>query len=339
MSTHMPSTPPPLRQRAIERSLNAPTLGRMVLAAGARNGVAMRFPRDGAWQEWTYADLAERARRLALGLIAHGVRPGDRVAILSETRPEWTLADAAILCAGAAAVPVYHTNSPAECEHVLADSGAKVVICENAGQLAKIAEIRDRCPELEHAIAIDPAEGVPTIDDLALRGAGMDASMLDDVQEQVSADAPATIVYTSGTTGPPKGCVLTHANVLSTMSMYERQVDIGPGAVIFMFLPLAHVLARVVQMVSMDVGATLAFWSGDTSRLIDDVAAARPTHVPSVPRVFEKIHTRALASAHDAGRAKQLVFAWALATGRRRSPARYWSSSTPAACSCSRATG
>ena len=316
MSTHTPSTPQPLRQRAIERSLNAPTLGRMVLAAGARNGVAIRFPRDGAWQEWTFADLAERARRLALGLIAHGVRPGDRVAILSETRPEWTLADAAILCAGATVVPIYHTNSPAECAHVLADSGAKVVICENAGQLAKIAEIRDRCPELEHAVAIDAAEGAATIDDLAHRGAGMDASMLDDVQEQVSAEDPATIVYTSGTTGPPKGCVLTHRNVLSTMSMYERQVDIGPGAVIFMFLPLAHVLARVVQMVSLDVGGTLAFWSGDTSRLIDDVAAARPTHVPSVPRVFEKIHTRALANAHDGGRAKQLVFAWALATGR-----------------------
>ena len=254
---------PQLRQPGVERSLNAPTLGRMLLDAGARTGVAIRFPRAGAWHEWTYADLAERARRLALGLVALGVRPGDRVAVLSQTRPEWTLVDGAILCAGAAVVPIYHTNSPGECEHVVSDSGARVVVCEDAAQLAKIDEIRDRCPDLEHVVTIDPAPGATTIDELAQRAADADAATLDEVQEQIAATDPATIVYTSGTTGPPKGCVLTHRNLLSTMAMYEQRLpDLGSGSVIFMFLPLAHVLARVVQMVSIDVGATLAFWSG-----------------------------------------------------------------------------
>ncbi|MBX5442954.1 MAG: long-chain fatty acid--CoA ligase [Solirubrobacteraceae bacterium] len=308
--------PQPQLHQAIDHSLNAPTLGRMVLASGARTGVAIRFPRAGAWQEWTFAAFGERVRRLALGLVDLGIGPGDRVAVLAQTRPEWTLVDAAILAAGGVVVPIYHTNSPDECRHVLADSGARLVLCEDAGQLAKIAAVRDRCPDLEHVATIEPADGAETIDDLAARGAARGGAARDERQAEVSADTPATIVYTSGTTGPPKGCVLTHGNLLATMSMYERRVHLGPGHVIFMFLPLAHVLARIVQMVSLDVGATLAFWSGDTARLIDDVAAARPTHVPSVPRVFEKIHTKALAKASEGGKAKARIFAWALRTGR-----------------------
>jgi long-chain acyl-CoA synthetase len=125
----------------------------------------------------------------------------------------------------------------------------------------------------------------------------------------------ATIVYTSGTTGPPKGCELTHANCLASVRMYESQVELGPGAVIFMFLPLAHALARTVQFVALDAGATLSFWSRDPARLLDDLAAARPTHFPSVPRVFEKVRGRALATAEDASPVRRRMFELALATG------------------------
>ena len=135
----------------------------------------------------------------------------------------------------------------------------------------------------------------------------------------MAADDAATIVYTSGTTGPPKGCVLTHENFIATIRMYEDQLrdELEPGIVTFMFLPLAHVLARVVQLVTLDVGATLAFWQGDPKRLLDDIADARPMYLPSVPRVFEKIHARALGAVEDASPVRRRVFEWAVATGAR----------------------
>jgi len=304
------------RERASERSLRAETLDRIVAGAATRPGVAIRFPRDGSWHEWTYQELGTRARRLALSLAARGVGRGDRVALLGETRPEWTLLDCAILGAGATVVPVYHTSSPDEVAHVLADSGACLVVVENADQLAKVEAVRDRCPQLREIVSIDPVDGVISLDQLERLAAGRDPAEADALGREVAAEDIATIVYTSGTTGPPKGCLLTHRNLLATMSMYEQRLELGGDVVIFLFLPLAHVLARLTQLVALDVGGTLAFWSGDSAKLIDDLAHAQPTHIPSVPRVFEKVHTRALAGVEEGGRARRLVLRWALATGR-----------------------
>src|ERR1044072_2574632 len=250
------------------------------------SGVAMRVRHDGAMRETTFAQLATAAREIAAGLVGNGVGIGDRVAILGNTRPEWTLADFGAIWAGATVVPVYHTNSPEECEYVLAHSGARVLICEDAEQLAKITKIRARVPALKQVFTMLATEGAPSVAELR---AGADPEAADIVH--VEPDEPATIVYTSGTTGPPKGCVLTHANLISTMRMYEHELrdELRPGVVAFMFLPLAHSLARVVQLVALDVGATLAFWQGDPKRLLDDIAAARPMYLPSVTRVFEKI--------------------------------------------------
>ena len=278
-----------------------------------RTGPALRFPGG----EWSHEDFGRRIRDLAGGLIELGVERGDRVAILGATRAEWTLADAAALVAGAAVVPIYHTNSPEECEYVLAHSGARVVLVEDAAQLAKIEAVRARCPELEHVVAMTPVTGVRTVDDLAADGRRLNEEALVNRARGVGPDDVATVVYTSGTTGPPKGCRLTHANCVATIDMYEQVLEFGPGSVVFLFLPLAHVLARMTQIVVIDRGATLAYWSGDPARLLDDVAAAAPTHVPSVPRVFEKIRTRALASSAEGGLPKRLVFGWALRTGRR----------------------
>ncbi len=143
----------------------------------------------------------------------------------------------------------------------------------------------------------------------------MDPALPDDAQHRLAPGDLATIIYTSGTTGPPKGCMITHGNFLSMVRMYEDAIDFGPSPVIFMFLPLAHSLARVAQMVSLDIGATLSFWRGDPALLLDDVREAHPTHLPSVPRVFEKIHTRATGGAEEMSRAKRALFAWALETG------------------------
>jgi long-chain acyl-CoA synthetase len=189
---------------------------------------------------------------------------------------------------------------------------------EDATQLAKISSIADECPKLEHLISMQRAlDDVPSLDDLRTRALEIDPGVLHDRLRGADPGDVATIVYTSGTTGPPKGCLLTHANLLATLDMYEQPLDLGETTVLFLFLPLAHVLARVTQMVALDVGGTLAYWSGDPARLLDDIKAAGPTHFPSVPRVFEKIHTKALASAQDSGGVRARIFDWALATGRR----------------------
>jgi long-chain acyl-CoA synthetase len=293
----------------------ATTLPEVLMTSLERHdGVAMRVRRDGAVRETTFAELVTAAREIAAGLIAHGIRPCDRVAILGNTRPEWTLADFGAICAGATVVPVYHTNSPEECAYVLAHSGARILICEDAAQRDKVEAVRGQLPALEHVFTMVATAGSPSLDDL--RAAGHPHAAL---PVEVLPDQAATIVYTSGTTGPPKGCELTHANLLATMRMYEYELrdELRPGVVTFMFLPLAHSLARVVQLVTLDAGATLAFWRGDPKLLLEDIAEARPNYLPSVPRVFEKIHAKALAAVEEASPVRRRAFSLALAAGRR----------------------
>ena len=299
------------------------TLGRLVLEAADRHAayVAMRAPEHGGWRDISFAELGRTAREIAAGLHDLGLGPGDRIAILGATRPEWTLADCGALIAGVTVVPIYHTNPPSECQYVLEHSGACAIVAEDETQLQKIREIRDRCPDLRHVISMEATDDpdIPSLDDLRARGAaaGADAETVAAFTAGIGSDDIATLVYTSGTTGPPKGCMLTHGNFRATIDMYERQVDIGAGDSAFFFLPLAHALARVVQFVALDVGGTLAFYSRDPAKLLDDVTALRPTHLPSVPRLFEKIHTRATATANDEGGIKAALFNRAIATGRR----------------------
>jgi len=258
-ATAIPFDTQPLRP-VYERA-GAPTLGRMVLAASERgDDIALRYPRDGQTATITYAQLAHRCRQIARGLIAVGIAPGDTVSILGSTRAEWTLCDLGSLCAAAVVAPIYHTNSPEEFAHVLSNSLARLVFCENAAQAAKIGQIRELCPQLEHVVMIDgEASAAMTLDELLRRGAEVDAH---DVDERIGAVAPddlATIVYTSGTTGPPKGCMLSHANLIAATTMSRGMLlldDIQP--VIYQFLPLAHVFARVIQTVALDVGGS---WS------------------------------------------------------------------------------
>jgi long-chain acyl-CoA synthetase len=292
------------------------TLAHLALEAGRRHdGVALRVPEGTAWREITFGDVATAAREVAAGLIALGVRPGDRVAILADTRPEWTIADIGALCAGAVVVPVYQTSSAEECRYVLGHSGAVAVICEDADQTAKVDRVRADLPDLSHVLVMERVPGVESLDELRARGRAAGQAEVERALGVARPGDVATVVYTSGTTGPPKGCELTHDNLIATVRMYEASLELGPGVVIFMFLPLAHALARVVQLVALDVGATLSFWSGDPSKLVDDLARARPTHFPSVPRVFEKVHGRALAAVEDASPLRRRIFDWSLDAG------------------------
>jgi long-chain acyl-CoA synthetase len=303
----------------IERTTAAPTLGAMVLRAAERHtGAALRHRDTSGWRDISYPELGQAAREIARGLIALGIEPRDPVAILSSTRAEWTLADCGAHCAGATVIPIYHTNSPGECQYVLDHSDARLVFCEDAEQLAKIEKVRDQLPRLELVVTFD-GSGEMSLDELRARGAKVDPDAVDRAVASVTPDDVATIVYTSGTTGPPKGCLTTHRNCTATMRMYASQLQFDPEApvVIFLFLPLAHSLARMTQMVTLDIGGTLAFWRGDPKLVLEDITDIRPTHLPSVPRVFEKIHTKALAGVEDGGRIKAMIFDWALRTGRQ----------------------
>jgi long-chain acyl-CoA synthetase len=291
----------------------------MVLRAVTRHvGPAFRFWRGGAWADMSYAELGPAVRQIAGGLVALGVRPGDRVSILAGTRPAWTLVDLGSLCAGAVVAPIYHTNSPEECRYILEHAGSRLVFCEDAEQLAKVEWVRDGCPQLEHVVTFDGSGQCSiSLDELCRCGQDVVAAELDRIAAEVRPEDVATIVYTSGTTGPPKGCIATHANLIQTARMYEQQIDLGPGSVVFMFLPLAHSLARVTQMVVLDVGGTIAYWRGDPKAVLEDLQSTRPTHLPTVPRMLEKIHAAALSGVEGGGRLKQAVFHRALASGRR----------------------
>src|SRR6266704_5371519 len=163
---------------------------------------AQRFKRDGVWQYLTYAELRDLAREVGLGLVALGVRPGDRVCVLSETRPEWVQAELGIAAAGAVVVPIYPSSSPEECEWVIGDSGAVAVICENAAQLAKVEQVRQRLPELRHIIVVDsPGAQATSLEQLRVRGREGDRSELERRVAGVRPDDPALVIYTSGTTG------------------------------------------------------------------------------------------------------------------------------------------
>jgi long-chain acyl-CoA synthetase len=275
-------------------------------AAEHAQNTAVRYKRDGAWHEVTYAELADIVAEIGLGLIDLGIQPGERICILANTRPEWSYIDMAATSTGAVVVPIYPTNSPEECLWVISDSEAGTIVCEDAAQLAKIEAIRDQVPNLRTVIMIEPAAGetatngsspgpasLPTIslDELRKRGGGHSTQELQDRRAAVSPDDPFTFIYTSGTTGPPKGCVLTHGNYRAIIDMICEAGEIEQDEVTYLYLPLAHSYALLVQLAAFDLGSTIAYFGGDTKQIVGELMEVKPTYLPSVPRIFEKVYT------------------------------------------------
>ena len=274
----------------------ASTVASLPGSAAERFGshTAARFKRDGEWRELSYAEMGEAIDEIALGLIDLGIEVGDRVCILAETRLEWTLASLGVSAAGAVAVPVYPTNAPSECKWVAGNSGARAIFCENDGQRAKIEDVRDGLPDLEHVIGIDEGGGELSLDELRARGRERDRGELAPRQEQVSPEDAYTIVYTSGTTGAPKGVVLTHANAMAVCQMVEELEFVEPGDVSYLYLPLAHVFALITMLATVDEGTTLIYFGGNTREILAEIIETKPTYVPSVPRIFEKLYGAAM---------------------------------------------
>ena len=289
------------------------TMADMGLLAASKFGdaIALKQKVGDEWVEISYADFGRAHSEIGRGLIDLGLRPGDRVAILSHTRPEWVFANHGTLAAGCASVAIYQTNSPEECHYVLSHSEARAVFVEDGEQLAKIREVENELPSLEHVVVFDPGDGdigdAVSLDELRAKGGTRDASELEQRANAVGDDDPCLFIYTSGTTGPPKGCVTSHGNYRAVTTMTTQRDVVMPGESVYLFLPLAHSFAQLVAFTAIEVGATIALWQKDPQKIIPDLMEVKPTYFPSVPRMFEKIYTLANANAEDPEQLKKAI--------------------------------
>ena len=257
--------------------------------------VAQRHKVDGEWRDITFAEVGDAVSEIARGLIALGVEPGERVSMLCTTRVEWAWSSFAISATGAVVVPIYPTNSASECAWVAGNSESVAIFCENASQVAKIEAVRDELPNLRHIIVIDEVDapsGSVGLGELRAQGRTREPSELDARTRAVRPEDPYTFIYTSGTTGPPKGCVLTHGNYRAVLDMVSaRGVINDADDLIYLFLPLAHAFGLLLMLIGADHGVAIAYWGGDTAQIIPELSEVRPTYLPSVPRIFEKLYT------------------------------------------------
>jgi long-chain acyl-CoA synthetase len=278
--------------------------------------VGLRIQRNGRWEDVTHAEFAAQVAGVAKGLVAAGVQPGDRVGLLARTRYEWTVLDYGIWTAGAVVVPVYETSSPDQVAWILADSGARALVVETAQHASAVDSVRDEVPELGSIWVIEDG----ALDTLAAAGADVPDAELAARRATLTADSLATLIYTSGTTGRPKGCELTHANFLFEIrnGISLLRDHLNEDGSLLLFIPLAHVLARVLQVGAVQNRVVLGH-TPDVKDLLGDLGRFQPTFLLAVPRVFEKVYNSAKASADEGGkgrvfdRAAQVAVDWSRA--------------------------
>ncbi len=277
---------------------------------------AVRYKDGEQWVDRSFNEVVEIVRPLALGLAELGVQKGDRVSILGNTRAEWTYFDFAALSIGATVVPIYQTNSPEECRYVLENSDSKVVVVEDDEQMEKIRKVRDQLPQLQHVVRMTgSSEDALSSEELTAKGAGVDAGRWESLYSAVTPADICTFIYTSGTTGPPKGCIISHGNYRAMLDMVNETSVIENEDVTYLYLPLAHSFALLIQLGSFDLGATIAYWERDPLKIMPNLAELKPTYFPSVPRIFEKIYTMATSAMEKEGGLKKAIFEWAIKVG------------------------
>ncbi|MFJ3969328.1 AMP-dependent synthetase/ligase [Streptomyces parvus] len=303
--------------------------------AATPDGEAYRYPVPSAlgegpddWKSLSWGQASERVYAIAAGLIALGVQPEERVALSSATRVEWILIDLGVMCAGAATTTIYPSTNAEESAFILADSESRILIAEDAEQLAKARERRTELPDLAHVVVIDPAgaepaEGDPegwiiTLADLEARGDELLAKTPDAVTERVAAitaDQLATLIYTSGTTGRPKGVRLPHDNWSYMAKATVSTGLINADDVQYLWLPLAHVFGKVLTSGQIEVGHVTAI-DGRIDKIIENLPVVQPTYMAAVPRIFEKVYNGVASKARAGGGAKYKIFQWAAGVGR-----------------------
>jgi long-chain acyl-CoA synthetase len=303
--------------------------------------VAFRFKRGSAWVAMTWAEADQAAREIAAGLVSQGVVAGDRVGLVSQTRLEWVLADVAILLAGGVSVPIYPQSTPEQCEFIIRDAGAKLVIVEDAAQLAKLAPMRHRLftvtrlihvagdvalekPDAQGRTQVTLAEVshgagdfLLSLDELRESGKtwmGAHAGELDSRSAGVAPESTFTIIYTSGTTGTPKGVVLTNENIAAGVCSAARAINILENDEQYLFVPLAHVLGREIAWAPIRMGCATWFSEG-IAKIKENLVEVRPTFMASVPRVYEKFHAGLLVAFTQGSPGKRKLIQWALGVG------------------------
>ncbi|MBP1660669.1 MAG: AMP-dependent synthetase and ligase, partial [Candidatus Aminicenantes bacterium] len=302
---------------------NVTTLSRLFLHSCRTHKKPDRMivKKDRAWTNVSTDEVETTVRRLSIGFQVLGLKPGDRMAILSENRPEWVMADFAALCAGAVTVPIYTSLLPDQVRYIIDDSGAKIVVCSDLEMWRKVEVVRNALPALERIIVIDgdPPAGTHALSDVVEMGRRIEneePGSFERTAEAVWPEDLASIIYTSGTTGQPKGVMLSHANFVSNVRSLTEFIDFCETDTGLSFLPLSHVLERTATFLLFHVGAAMAY-AESIEAVASNMAEVRPTIVVSVPRLFEKIYARVMDQIMAGSRLKKAIFVWALATGKK----------------------
>ncbi len=283
---------------------------------------AFMKPTDPGWTQLTWKQTGDDVRAIACGLRSLGLKPEERVAILSGTRLDWILADIGILCGGGATTTIYPSSTPDECAYIISDSATAYVFAENDDQIAKLVAKKAEIPTVRKVITFDGKAGhdgwVITLDELRALGKAEDAKEPDAyerIARSLSPESLATLIYTSGTTGKPKGVELTHDCWVYEGEGIDALGILKTDDVQYLWLPLAHSFGKVLEAAQIRIGFATAV-DGRIDKLVDNLAAVQPTFVAAVPRIFEKVHNKVVAGATEAGGLKASIFRWAVGVGR-----------------------
>ncbi|MBD3290228.1 AMP-binding protein, partial [candidate division KSB1 bacterium] len=283
---------------------------------------ALYQKRDGVYQGFSYDEFDRRVRHFALGLASLGMQRGDRIALMSENRPEWVIADLGILSLGAINVPLYPTLTPKQIEYILNDSATRLIIVSQQELLDKVLQIFDDVPSLEKIIFMDPSQqsidNTIALQNIYQKGKDFEKEQPDFYEQAVAkieTEDLCGIIYTSGTTGAPKGVMLSHGNLLSNVIAGLAVLHIDEQDIFLSFLPLCHSFERMAgQYAALAVGATI-YYAESVEKVADNLAEVRPTVMTAVPRLFEKIYARVIENANSGSFLKKRIFWWAINTG------------------------
>jgi long-chain acyl-CoA synthetase len=283
---------------------------------------ALNYKRDGAWHSISSDEMLKRARNLALGLYSLGIRGGDRVALLSENCPEWTLADAGCLFAGAIDVPIYPTLTPPQVSYILKDSGARVLFIQNSAKLEQIREVLKDYPSLERIVFLDESTATgpntltfPELEEHGREVGAQRTELSEKLARAVEPEDLATIIYTSGTTGEPKGAMLTHSNLVTNLIDSSCHLSFDEADSVLSVLPFSHVLERLAMYMYLHHGMSI-FYAESMEKIGDNLREVHPTLMICVPRLFEKIYARIKDKAAEGGKTRSSLLAWAVSVGK-----------------------
>jgi long-chain acyl-CoA synthetase len=311
MTTTSPAATPATEEPLPART--APALWRYVLEQSFEAPAYLEEQGD-AWHEVSWQQAAERVDALAHALLAHGVGRGDTVAVVARSRVEWVLLDWAVMTIGAVVVGIYPTSTATECAYILEHSESVLAFVEDESQREKLASVRDKTPALRELFRFDE---LPGLEAEGRTYAAAHPGLLDEAAREIREDDLGTLIYTSGTTGPPKACMLSHRNLVTAALRVRTNLEDGSDTIL-LFLPLAHTFGRLVHQAAAYYGSTVAFVT-EAARIGEALATVRPTVLPAVPRVYEKIHSGVLDQIENAGGAKRSLGLWALGVGAKTS--------------------